>query len=259
VTSQFNPAAPVIVDPPAIVREDTSRAEQVVEQIIKLDRSSVDSQIEFADLMVEFVDGDYHHADHCQTLEDFCKKHGFELSPREIRYRANVSRKSAKVGITREQRKKAKISKMKAICELTPETEYVDKDTGEIRTGTDIMQELVVRACSGLNLKQLKEIVAEWKGDPESEIVHETIAYTRAQKEVVDMAIEAVIKTHGDTIDSESKETKDISRGTAYHYMAVELLGDPNYEQAAHDVIEQQQGPQFNDSVDDEDGTDEDE
>jgi hypothetical protein len=230
LTQIFNPAAPVVVEPPAIIREDSSRAEAVVQEVINLNRSSAEGQIAFANLMVEFIDGDYFHADHCHTLVDFYKKHGFELSPREIDYRVNVARKSAKAGITNEQRKKARLSKMKAICRLDPSAEIVDHETGEIVKTADIMRDLTDRAGNGLQLKELNEIVATLLGEEEKpEKFHETVKYTPEQRAIVDMALEVITLKAGDTVDPATKESKPISRPQAYTYLAAEVLNDPNY------------------------------
>jgi hypothetical protein len=86
----------------------------------------------------------------------------------------------------------------------------------------------VIDAGNGKQLKTIKEIVSKIRGDADSETVFETISYTKAQKAVVDMAIEVIVQQSGDTVDAATGEVKDISRGAAYERMAGDFLADPN-------------------------------
>lgn len=228
MTTRFDPAAPVVVDPPAIVRADTSRAETVNERLLELERVSTDAWYEQAELWAEAIDGDYHHADHCESLKDFVTKHNIELSLREIQYRAKISRVSKKLEIKRDQLKKAGISKIKAIFELDPGVEYTDPVTGNTAPMGQKMRSLVIEAGAGTSLKSIREKVKTLRGDDPTEVIYETVAYTKAQKEIVDLAAEVVIAQSGDTVNPDTGEVKEVSRATVYERLAAEFLADPN-------------------------------
>lgn len=181
------------------------------------------------DLFVEIIDGDYFHADHCKSLDEFVKKHKFGVQTREIIYRTKVSRLSKRLGITREAQINAGISKVKAICELNPDMEYTDPSNGVTEMVGDIMRRLIIQAGNGMSLKDVQARVSEIRGDKENEVVHETIVYTRGQKEEVDKAIEKAMAVAGDTVDAVTGQPKELSRGSAYHIMAIEFNNDPNY------------------------------
>lgn len=224
MTTKFDPAAPVIVDPPAIIRADTSRAEQAIDQIIRLDRSMAANEFDMADLWLEISEGDYFHADHCQSLPEFIKKHGFQLSPREITYRVKASRVCRLLDISRDIRMRAGWSKLKAVTQLDPTAEFEGQNVG------DIMRQMMLDAGTILSLKDIQARVKEILGGEEDpdEIVKDTFAYTRSQKTVVDQAVDLATLQAGDTVDTVTKESKEISRGTAIHLIAADFLADPN-------------------------------
>jgi hypothetical protein len=241
----FDPSAPIVVGtPPAITQRDTSRAEQVIEAAINLDRALTTNAFEMGDLFAEIIDGDYVHADHCEDLEEFVKKHNFELSAREFRYRATVSRVSKKLGITRAQQLKAKISKMKAVCELNPALEYTDPSTGKTENVGDIMRELINDAGNGKQLKAIREIVNRIKGVTEGEdsvLEWWNLPVFKSRKEFMEETVEMAVQLSGDSVNAEG-EAVDISRATAVERIFAEARSGFALEQP-----EEQQGGTFED------------
>lgn len=225
MTTRFDPGAPVVVAPPAIVRNDTSRAEKVIEEVINLDRSMATNAFEMGDLFAEIVDGDYVHADHCQSVPEFLKKHNFELSETEIRCRVKVSKVSKRLGITREQQMKAKISKMKAICELNPELSVTNPVTGNTEQMGDIMRGLVIDAGAGKPLKDITKLVKELKGKTEGEdslLEWLNLPTFKSRKEFINETLEMAVNLSGDTVDPTNKQAVDISLATALERVCAE-------------------------------------
>lgn len=230
--TKFDPTAPVTIIPPvAISQRDTSRAEQVIEEVIKLDRSMATNAFAIGDLLNEIVEGDYFHADHCQTLQEFLKKHNFELSKREVDYRVKNSRVSKKLGISRERLLKAGISKIKAIFELDPGLDVVNPDTGKTESLGAIMVALVQEAGAGKSLSDIKKIVKQLKGESEGEdsvITWLNLPTFTSRKEFIEDTIELAKAMSGDTIDPTSKMTDEISTATAIERILADWRSDPN-------------------------------
>ena len=229
------PIVVTIADPPGIVQRDTSRAEQVIEDVVRLDRSLSANQFELGDLFAEIADNDYFHAVHCQSLPEFLTKSGIDLSPREVAYRVKVSKVSKKLRITRDQLLKARISKVKAIFELDG---LRDPQTGDPRNMDEDIRRLILEAPL-TKLSRIKEIVKELRGDAEKddELVTENVTYNQLMKANVDRGIDLVRLNYGSTIDPETKQEKELSRAACYELMAVEYWNDPNHH--AQDVGEQ--------------------
>jgi hypothetical protein len=239
---KFNPADPVTVT--EIVRNDTSRAEEVIEAVINLDQALSTNAFAIGDLFAEIIDCDYVHADHCQDLPSFLKKHNFELSKREIIYRAKISRVSKSLGITRDQLMKARISKAKAIFELNPTLEYTDPNTNKTENVGLIMKALVIEAGNGKQLKDIKKIVDVIKGKTEGEdslITFWKLPVFKSREEFLEDTVQLAIQLSGDTV-GDGGEAKDISRATAVERIFAEARSGFALEQP-----EEEQGGEFED------------
>jgi hypothetical protein len=227
----FDPAAPVLVDPPAIVRTDTSRAEQVIEKVINLDRSLNADQFELGALFSEVLAGDYFHADHCDSLKDFLKKNHIEMPAKEAERRAKIHNISTELGITREQLQKARISKVKAIFELSPDKTVTHKDTGVVEKVSDIIYQLVTDAGKGKSLADIKKIVKDIRiqldeiEGTESVIEFYKLPVFRSRQEFFDETIELAVQLSGGTVDAKGNE-RDISRATAVEHIFAEFRSD---------------------------------
>lgn len=245
--SRFDPAAPVIVEQPAVVREDTFRAETVINELIKLDRRHTMDAFERGDLFSEFVEGDYQHADHCQTLPEFLKKRGFELSPATIKSDIKNARYAKKLGIDRAALLRARVTKVKEIFKLDPEATFVDGATNEETSMSVVIADLIQRAPE-LSLAEIKAVVKQFNtaDDEDNELVKDTVHYTRLQKEVVDLAVDRMTKFSGVQKDEVTGEEKEISRGTAIERICGNFLADPNFE------VEEGEAGTFADSAEDE-------
>lgn len=211
----FNPADPIIVT--QIVRNDTSRAEQVVQTILTLEQKTVSNFVDMADLYSEFMDGDYHAADHCESLPQFLKKHNIELSPKEITKLVKISKVSKQLEITREQLLKAKVNKVRAIFELDPALDYTDPDSGTVCSVGIIIKDLVQQAGNGKSLKDIKQIVNMIKGKTEGEdslVTFWKLPVFKSREEFLEETIELAVQLSGDTV-GDGGEAKDISRATA--------------------------------------------
>jgi hypothetical protein len=222
-----------VLSPPAIVRRDTTRAEQVVEEVLVLERSMVKNQFVLGAKLREIKTQDFWAAHQCLSWDEFKKKlsttYGFDLSGKQIDNLIDLDEISERIGVTDAQKNSAKISKIRKIYELNPSSEVVDENTGDVQSMAAIMLKLVTEAPSR-SLKEIKKLVDELKGeevDEAGELVKDTVWYRKDSKGVVDQAVELVTAQAGDSFDS-SGETRDISRGIAIEYLAASYLADPN-------------------------------
>lgn len=246
--SKYELGAPVVVNPPAIVRADSTRAEQVIGEIIKLDAKSKENAFIVGDLFVEFIDGDYHTAAHTETLQEFLKKYNIELSKREIQYRTKISRNRGKVGVDREQLVAAGISKAKAIFELDPQIDYEHED-GRREPMADIMRNLVEEA-EGWKLSALKKEVKRLQGitDEEDEVVEEKVQYTVAQYRNVKLALLLIAKQSGtDMNEFDAPAVK----GLLYERALDHYLQDPNNRAELTQLMEELQSADVDDEEED--------
>lgn len=255
MTKHFDPSAPVVVDPPAIVRQDSSAAERVVAEVITLDRTLVADQFKLGALFAEIVAGDYHYADHCETLKDFLKKNKIELTEGEVKRRAKIHNTAEKLGIPLEQLLKARISKVKAIFELSPDKEITD-DEGKTEKVSDIMRSLVLEAGNGKSLADIKKIVKDIRikldeiDGTESVIEFYKLPVFRSRQEFFDETIDLAVQISGGTVDAQGDE-RDISRATAVEHIFADFRSDPK-----NSALEEERGTEgtFEDEHADEDG-----
>jgi hypothetical protein len=228
--SKFDPSVAVVIDPPAIVERDTSRAEEIVQNIQKLESGLSTSQFELGFLLAEVKKDDLWASQKCLSFDEFVKKMNFDISPRQVAYLVTIATKSATLGITRAQLIKAKISKIKEIFKLDPNAEHVDESTGNVEVVGEIMKQMVVDApfkTLAEIKKQVEDIVG--KVDPDGKPVKDTVMYRQDQLNIVDRAINLNILQSGDSaLDGLTGSDRQIARGKAHERICADYLADPN-------------------------------
>jgi hypothetical protein len=221
---------PELLDPPAIVLRDDRRAIEAVEQVVAIDQSIVANQFELGELLAEIKDNDYFAAHKVLSFDELLKKLSLDISASQVRYLVNNHKMATRLGISREQLKKAKISKVKTIFQLDPDKELVDDATGEVTKMADVMVTLV-NESPFKKLSEIEAIVKRLKDDTTPEGERRTwrnFSLTEDGALVVDEAIELIIANAGSTIDIQTGTSKDVAEGTALVYMAANCIADPN-------------------------------
>jgi len=228
---KFNPVAPVVIPAPAIVQRDVSRAEEVIQSIQKLESGLSTSQFDLGFLLAEVKRDDLWAAHKALSFDEFVKNMRFDISPRQVAYLVTIANKSQQLGIPREQLVKAKISKVKEIFKLDPETEHKDDATGNIEIVSDLMKQLVVDAPFK-TLAEIKKLVDDIIGvvDPDGKPVKDTVMYRTDQLAVVDMAIKLNMLQAGESAEGLTGSDKQIARGKAHERICANYLADPNNE-----------------------------
>jgi hypothetical protein len=191
--------------------QPANRAEEVLQLLAKMDRDATRNDFEEADLWQEVDQGQYYYAAGAQTLKELVQLRGHRLSPREIAYRINVSRKTKKIGATLEQKLKAKISKLKAICTLDPDLEYTDPETGKTQKVADIMMTLVIDA-GYQSLEYIEDQVKKYKGATEGEdsvLEWFNLPSFKSRNEFYKETIDVAKQLSGDTVGAD-KQAQDI-------------------------------------------------
>jgi hypothetical protein len=222
--SKYELGAPVVVQQQ---QEEVSRDIAVLKEVIALDRSLETNAFVLGDLFAEIIDKEYYKSDGCQTLKEFLKKRAFDLSPREITYRANVSRKSKKLGISREELLAARVTKAKVVCVLDPDLVYTHESGVEESMG-DIIRSLIKSAPTS-TVAELKELVNMYLGKTEADKpIKETIFFEPEEWKLFDFGVLLATKIAGATLDIVSGESRDLGRGSACAILAVNYINDPN-------------------------------
>lgn len=240
----FDPNAPVVAE----VRQDTSRAEEVIREIIKIDATQKSNAFVLGDLFVEFEEGEYQHAAKTKTLKEFLKKYNIEISPREVIYRTKACRIAKKLGISRESLTTAGISKVKVITLLDPDTD-LEHPNGERESMGDIIRDLIEDAPKW-KIEELREEIKRLKGieDPDSVTVDEKIQYTKVQYENVERVLKLVAKQSG--IDFSEIKSPAI-KGLLYERIVDSYLQDPNNTADLRALADEDGATEFSDEEED--------
>ena len=229
--ARFDPAAPHVLAPPAIIEKDTTRAETVIKETIALERTISTNQFELGAKFSEIKQNDFWAADRCLSFEDFLKKHNFDISSKLIMKLVGIHETSEKIGLTRDDLEKAKINKVKAIFELDSAALLTDPNTGNVEKVSDIMASMVLDAPHK-TLKEIKDQVADILGKttPEDDqLTWMNLPIRRDAKEIVQQALDLATAMSGSTVDNLTGELKDISRAAALERISADFLSDPNH------------------------------
>jgi hypothetical protein len=230
-TLNLEEAITVLPTPAALVARDTRRADQVSEEIKKLDGLTQHSTFDQADLFSEVKHQAHWATRGFETIEEYYKSLGVDKSKREILYLVRMSEVLATLGTSRELAVAAKVSKLRLIAQLDPAAEVVDEDTEVAEPMAAIMRRLIL-AAPQTSLAELKQIVDDLLGkgdeDDEDSLTWLNLPIRRDAKQVVEAAIELARSLSGDTIDVASGELKDISTATALERISADFLASPS-------------------------------
>jgi hypothetical protein len=169
--------------------------------------------LEVCDLLLEAHEGQYHTVYGFGRFTDWVEQgSGLDCGARMAGYYVNIGKKIRQLGLTREEIRKAKISKLKAIFSLDP------LEHGE---------EMKALVAGNDSLAQVEEKVrAIRKKAGKSNFVTMKIKIEPEAKEVVDEAFELARRHYGSTV--QDGEIRDISDGKCLELVSAEYINDPN-------------------------------
>lgn len=244
----------ILENPPAIVEQDTRRADEVRKRVQQIDSSVTLSFFELGDLFAEVKTNSYWRDWKYESFSEYVKDSKVDMSPRQVEYSITISNISKKLEISKVSLARAKNSKLKEIFSLNHEVSVVDEATGNEEPMADIMCQLVEDAPNK-SLKEIKEIVKRLKGQTEEadvagELTWLNMPVRRDAKQIVVEAIDLAMKLSGCTVDAMTKEVKDLSMAAALERICADFMADPNNQ-----LDEVGEGGSFEDDAEDaEDG-----
>lgn len=202
--------------------QTADRAEQVKQQLLQLKDKVEDSFFDLCDLLLEAKEGSYHNVWGYGQFGDWVEMaSGLDMSRRQADYYVSIGRKSKVLGLTRDQLKQAKISKLKEVFSLDTQTQ------GEQ------MKQLVEEAKTE-SLEAIREKVQGLKAkDGEEPWVYMTIKVPKSVKEdSIEPALELARRIYGNQF-REDGEVYDITDSKCWELICVTFNQDPNNQHEA--------------------------
>jgi hypothetical protein len=205
---------------------DTNRAKEVLGLILKAKSALDDGFFDLCDLLTEASDNGYHTVFGYARFGDWVEENpDLDMSARQAYYYVSISKKAKQLGLTRDDLKRAKISKLKEIFSLEP-NEHAEE-----------MKQLVGEAAES-GLDEIKEKVRQIKvkGGAEDK-VHMTLKLDPADKETVQQALELARMIYGDVINQATGEVTEASDSQCVHLICSQFLLDPNNKPEGYEPI----------------------
>jgi hypothetical protein len=216
-------------EPDKIVKANPKHIEVVVKKIEEASKSLTTKFFDLGELLKEFRDGGYHLALGFKKFGEWIEKSGLDMSERAAYYLIKIIETGQQLKLPREKLENIKLSKLREIARLD-----VDKHEDKIRK--------LLKACTPdkdgeeMALDDVRENVQKILGGSEEidVFVFMTIKVTKSTKEkVIDAAIEMCRAEYGDTVDTTTREAKEISIGRAIELICAEYLAGVHREEEA--------------------------
>ncbi len=164
------------------------RASEVKTQLITIRGHIEDDFFSLCDLLREAQEGDYATVWGYDTFKDWIERgSGLDMSASQAYYLVKVSKTAHLLGLTREQLKAVKVSKLKAIFMLNP-----DEFAAEIKQ--------LIDEAPGMSLEEVKSRVQSLRGEAETE--YYTLKLEKFVKENFEAAIELCRKNYGSVVSN---------------------------------------------------------
>jgi hypothetical protein len=204
----------------------SNRAEEVLNTIRQKKTSLLDELLTLGELLSEAKRDNHPQQLGYDNYGAWLEATGLDLKERQSYYLIGIVDKAKTLDIPRQKLLASKMSKLKEIFTLNPETQG------------DAIRELVDKSVS-LKLEEIQDAVQNKKGQEGQERftwrnfkVSESVAET-----VVDPAVERCKAEYGDTIDSQTGEVRDISDGRALELICADFNARPDELLAAIEAI----------------------
>jgi hypothetical protein len=201
------------------------RVEEVKQRISQLKSNLVENMLELGELFSEAKHNEYPQLWGHNGFDDWLDASGLDVSRRTAYYLIKIVDNSRQLGIGREQLAKTKISHLKEIFTLNPETRADDI-------------KLLVDKCPEMSLDEVRDAIGGLRQkDGEERLTWRNFRLTDSQAEVVDSATERAKLEFGQTIDSSTGEIMDISDGQAVTLICGDYLAGPDPMMAAIEAM----------------------
>jgi len=202
-----------------------ARATVVRTKLVKLSASIEDGFFDICELLAEAQQHDYHHVWGFERFQDWIETaSGLDMSGRQAFYMIQIANRAKQLGLTRDQLKLIKISKLKQIFSLDP-----DQFAAEIKA--------LIEEAPGLSLDEVTNRVRALKG--QSEQIFMTIKVERSIKDTIDRALELAKRNYGSVMLGH--DATDISTSQCMELLCVSYVQDPNNSPEGQEIAEEQE------------------
>jgi hypothetical protein len=221
--------------PAAIIEKDATRSDTVRQRLQQIDSTVTVNYFEQIELLAEVNHNNYWDAWKFPSMKEYVKKSGFDLTMAEVDKGIQISTVSKVLDISKVSLARAKKTKVGIIFQLDHTKTVTDPATQVEEKLSEVIVQLVTDAPSKTVI-ELKEIVKRLKDlyatddEKDGELSWLNLPVRRDAKQIVEAAIEKIMKFNGGTIDIMTKEEKNISKAAAIEKMAADTLADPNYD-----------------------------
>ncbi len=201
-----------IFSPPAIVRRDTRRSQEVKKKLEAYQDTLTTDKFDIAELLSEANRNDYAADWGYENFEEYLTETKFDVSPREAYYLIKIVDTARELGIERKKLVAAGVSKLKVI---------VSKAQGE-----EVIK--LINDAPKVTLVDLKKRFEKNAGD-DPDFTWLNVPMKREDKtEYYDEAIRLCRAITGDTINVNTGQPKDLSEGAALAHICQSYLQDAN-------------------------------
>jgi hypothetical protein len=217
------------IDPPAIVKLDTRRADELRDRVQLLGKTIAINNFELGEALHEIKTNDYW-ANYGESFEDYLKKDGIDISPRQAYYLIQIHKVSTALNLGKDTLILAGTSKLKHIMTLDPDAVITDPDTGEVTPMADVIRHLVATAPAHTvkEVREKVEAILNVGTDEDDQLTWMNLPVRRSAKKTVLDAIEMARALSGDTLDPSTGEFKDVSDAIALERICADFISDPN-------------------------------
>ena len=199
-----------------------ARAVQVQDELLKIKDAVQSNAVDMAFLLREAHQFEYFRVLGANSFESWVESSiELDMSPRQAFYLVGIAKKAEQLGLTKEDLKQTKISKLKQIFSLDP-AEFPEE-----------MKQLLASSSSE-SLEEVAKKVAEFKADTgEEPTSYVKFKLPESVKETLMESFEVCRRMYGSTIN-EYGEVADISDSRCLELIAVSFIQDAHNQSGPH-------------------------
>jgi hypothetical protein len=187
-----------------------NRAKEVFTTIKGIKTHLSDNLLTLGELLSEARSNGYAELMGYDSFGSYLEATELDMSERQAYYLIKIIDNSRTLGITRDELKASKMSKLKEIFSLDPAVH-----------GNDIKQ--LVAESADSKLEEVKAAVERIRSDGKTEATTwRNFRVTESQAQVIDQAIEQVKEDYGDVVNGSTGEIENVSDSRAFELICIE-------------------------------------
>jgi hypothetical protein len=203
----------VSINPASVDAEVEQRAHVVRQRLNGISAALEENFFDLCELLMEAQTNAYHVIYGFGRFGEWVEEgSGLDMSARSAYYHISIAKKTAELGLTREDVRRVKISLLKKIFELEPK-EHADE-----------MRELVADAANMSLDEVIEEVNKLRKAVGKSAPLYKTFKFDVDLKQVIDEAFALARMSYGDVVDPATGEITEASDSRCMELICAEYL-----------------------------------